>query len=58
MSPSLLSNKIHGTIIFPVLYGCETWLLTLTLERRLGVFENRVLSRMFGSKGGGVVTGE
>jgi hypothetical protein len=49
--------KIYGTIILPVLYGCETWLLTLRLERRLRVFENRVLRRIFGSKRGDV-TGE
>jgi hypothetical protein len=33
-----------------VLYGCETLSLTLREERRLGVFENRVLRRMFGPK--------
>jgi hypothetical protein len=33
-----------------VLYGCETWLLTLREERRLRVFENRVLRRVFGRK--------
>ena len=33
-----------------MLYGCETWSLTLREERRLRVFENRVLRRMFGSK--------
>ena len=32
-----------------VLYGCETWSLTLREERRLRVFQNRVL-RVFGSK--------
>ena len=32
------------------LYGCETWLLTLREERRLRVFENRVLRRIFGPK--------
>jgi len=32
------------------LYGCETWLLTLREERRLRVFENRVLRGIFGSK--------
>ena len=32
------------------MYGCETWLLTLREERRLRVFENRVLRRMFGPK--------
>jgi hypothetical protein len=38
-------------------YGCETWSLTLREERRLKVFENRVLRRMFGSKRN-EVTGE
>jgi hypothetical protein len=33
-----------------VLYGCETWSLTLRDERRLGVFENMVLKRVFGPK--------
>ena len=31
-----------------VLYGCETWSLTLRKERRLRVFENRILRRIFG----------
>jgi len=31
-----------------VLYGCETWSLTLREERRLRVFENRVLRGVFG----------
>jgi hypothetical protein len=40
--------KIYRTIILPlVLYGCETWSLTLREERRLRVFENRVLRRAF-----------
>jgi hypothetical protein len=39
------------TIILPVvLYGCETWSLTLREERRLRVFENRVSRRIFGPK--------
>jgi hypothetical protein len=43
--------KIYRTIILPVvLYGCETWSLTLRDERRLRVFENRVLRRVFGPK--------
>jgi hypothetical protein len=43
--------KIYRTIILPVvLYGYETCWLTLREERRLRVFENRVLSRIFGSK--------
>jgi hypothetical protein len=33
-----------------VLYGCETWSLILGEERRLKVFENRVLRRIFGPK--------
>jgi hypothetical protein len=33
-----------------VLYGCETWSLTLREEHRLGVFENRMLRRIFGTK--------
>jgi len=53
LSSSLLSKnfkiKIYRTIILPVvLYGCETWSLTLGEERRLRVFENRVLRRIFG----------
>jgi hypothetical protein len=39
------------SIIFSVvLYGCETWSRTLRGERRLRVFENRVLRRVFGAK--------
>jgi hypothetical protein len=33
-----------------VLYGCETWSLTLREEHRLEVFEKRVLRRMLGTK--------
>jgi hypothetical protein len=33
-----------------VLYGCETWSLTLREEHRLRVFENRILRRIFGPK--------
>jgi hypothetical protein len=33
-----------------VLYGCETWSLTLREDQRLRVFENRVLRRIFGPK--------
>jgi hypothetical protein len=43
--------SVYITIILPViLYGCETWSLTLREERRLSVFENRVLRRVFGPK--------
>ena len=55
LSSSLLSKKlkvkIYRTIILPVvLYGCENWSLTLRDERRLRVFENRALRRVFGPK--------
>jgi hypothetical protein len=41
--------RIYETIILSlVLYGCETWSLTLREERRLRVFENTVLRRIFG----------
>ena len=55
LSSSLLSKnlriKIYRTIILAVvLYGCETWSLTLREERRLRVFENRVLGGVFGPK--------
>jgi hypothetical protein len=47
------------TMIFPVvLYGCETWSLTLREEHRLMVFENRVLRRIFGPKGDEVTGGK
>jgi hypothetical protein len=43
--------RIYKTIILPVvLYGCETWSLTLRDEQGLRVFENRVLRRIFGPK--------
>jgi hypothetical protein len=43
--------KIYITIILPVvLYGCETWSLTLREKRRLRVFENRMLRKIFGPK--------
>jgi hypothetical protein len=46
-----LKVKIFKTVMLPVmLYGCETWSLTLGEEHRLRVFENRVLRRIFGSK--------
>ena len=62
LSSNLLSKnlkiKIYRTIILPVvLYGCETWSLTLREEHKLSVFENRVLRRIFGPKRDGV-TGE
>jgi len=51
LSQKLKDQDIYRTIILPViLYGCETWSLTLREERRLRVFENRVLRRVFGPK--------
>ncbi|KAJ4438178.1 hypothetical protein ANN_14117 [Periplaneta americana] len=55
LSPSLLSKnlkvRIYKTIILPVLlYGCETWTLTLREDHRLRVFENKVLRKIFGAK--------
>jgi hypothetical protein len=51
----LISNnlkiKIYKTIILPVvLYGCETWSVTLGEEHKPRVFETRVLSKIFGPK--------
>ena len=46
-----LEIKIYRTIILPVvLYGCETWSFTLREERRLRVYENRLLRRIFGPR--------
>jgi hypothetical protein len=55
LSSSLLSKnvkiKIYRTIILPVvLYGYESWSLTLREECRLRVFQNKVLRRIFGPK--------
>ena len=55
LSSRLLSKnlkiKINRTIILPVvLYGCETWSLKLREERKLRVFENKVLRRIFGPR--------
>ena len=55
LSSSLLSKhlkiKIYRTIILPfVLHECETWSPTLREERRLRMFENRVLRKIFGPK--------
>ena len=48
-----LKIKMYRTVILPVvLYGCETWSLTLREERKLRLFENMVLRRIFGPRGG------
>jgi hypothetical protein len=56
--PGNVKVKLYKTIIVPVvLYGCETWSVTLGEEHRLRVFENRVLWGIFGPKGD-EITGE
>ena len=55
LSSRLLSKnleiKIYRIIILPVVfYGCETWSLTLQEKRKLRVFENMVLRRVFGPR--------
>ena len=57
LSSHLLSKKLkvnilaYKTIMLPVvLYGCETWSLTLREENRLKVFDNEVLRKIFGVK--------
>jgi len=46
-----LKIKIYRTIVLPVvLYGCETGSLILREKRKLRVFENMVLSRIFGPR--------
>jgi hypothetical protein len=49
---------IYNTVILSVvLYGCETWSLTVREEHKLRVFENRVLRRIFGPTKDGVMGG-
>ena len=53
LSSSLISKnlniKIYRTkILLLVLYGCQTWSLKLTEERRPRVFEKRVFRRIYG----------
>ncbi|KAJ4443953.1 hypothetical protein ANN_05742 [Periplaneta americana] len=55
LNSSLLSKnlkvRIYKTVILPVvLYGCETWTLTLREKERLRVFENKILRKIFGAK--------
>jgi hypothetical protein len=55
LSSDLLSKnlkiKIYRNVILPlILYGCETWSLTLREDCRLSVFENKMLRRIFGLK--------
>jgi len=50
ISKNLKINIYRITILPDVLYGCETWSLTLREERKLTVFENMVLRRIFGPR--------
>ena len=55
LSSRLLSKKLkvkaYKTVILPaVLYGCETWSLTLRKEHILRVLENILLRKIFGAK--------
>jgi hypothetical protein len=53
-----VKDRIYKTIILPVvLYGCETWPLTVREEHKLRVSENRVLRRIFGPKRDGMTGG-
>jgi len=48
MRDACSGDKTYRTTILPVvLYGCETWSFTLREERKLRVFENMVLRRIF-----------
>jgi hypothetical protein len=42
--------KLYKITILPILYGCETWFLTLREEHSLRVFESKVLRNIFGYK--------
>jgi hypothetical protein len=44
------AKQTDGTSDLTAVSGCETWSVTLREEHRLRVFENRVLSRIFGPK--------
>jgi hypothetical protein len=55
LSSRLLSKNTkirvyRAVVLLVVLYGCETWSLTLRQEQSLMVFKNRVLRRIFGPK--------
>jgi hypothetical protein len=50
--------KTYNTIILPaILYGCETWSLTLREEHRENAFENGVMRRIFGPKRNEIIRG-
>jgi hypothetical protein len=51
MLSKYIKIKIYRGVILRVLHGCKTWSVTLKLEHRLRVFENRVLRKICGPKG-------
>jgi len=53
LSKNLKIELYRTVILLVVLIGCETWSLTLREERKLRVFENRVLRRIFGPRSDG-----
>ena len=50
--PSIKMKIFRAVILAVVLYGCETWSLTLREARRLRMFQNRVLRKIFAPKPG------
>jgi hypothetical protein len=46
----IITGNLFQKLVKQILYGCETWSLTLREEGRLRVFENTVLRRIFGPK--------
>jgi hypothetical protein len=61
LSARLLSKdeniQIYKTIILPVvLYGRKSWFVTLMEEHRLNGYDNRVLGRIFGPSGRGIIS--
>ena len=54
MSKTMKIVKYRILILPTVLYGCETWSVTLREEHRLRVFDSGVLRKVFGVKGDGV----
>ena len=57
LSQNLKIKMYRTLILLVVLYGCETWSLTLSEERRLRVLENRVLRRILGPNSDEVTVG-
>jgi hypothetical protein len=54
----LVSTNIYNFIcVIFLIYGCETWSLTVREEHKMRVFESRVLRRIFGPKRDGVTGG-